>query len=134
LISLYDGSILGSTLQCIRCHYGLVVYHLSFRNMLTVPVLCRSYRESYYPHRRRLAKLLFHSGMFTAIHPSRLTLIVLSLQVVKKQLIQPGLTKYTPLVTFNNYMIILSLAMDCLIIGMLSLKNPLIYIMVSGFS
>jgi hypothetical protein len=72
--------------------------------------------------------------MFTAIHPSRLTLIVLSLQVVKEQLIQPGLTKYTPLVTFNNYMIILSLAMDCLIIGMLSLKNPLIYIMVSGFS
>ena len=68
--------------------------------------------------------------MFTTIHSCRLTLILPSLQVVKKQLIQPGLTKYAPLVRFNNYMIVLSLAMDCLIIGMLSLKNPLIYIMV----
>jgi hypothetical protein len=54
------------------------------------------------------------------------------IRVVKKQLIKPGLTKYSPLVKFNNYMILLSLAMDCLIIGMLSLKNPLVYLMVSG--
>ncbi|CAD0106007.1 unnamed protein product [Aureobasidium uvarum] len=51
------------------------------------------------------------------------------IRVVKKQLIKPGLTKYKPLVKFNNYMILLSLAMDCLIIGMLSLKNPLVYLM-----
>ncbi|KAH0290874.1 hypothetical protein KCU62_g3266, partial [Aureobasidium sp. EXF-3399] len=51
------------------------------------------------------------------------------IKIVKKQLIKPGLVKYSPLVTFNNYMIILSLAMDCLIIGMLSLKNPLVYLM-----
>jgi hypothetical protein len=55
------------------------------------------------------------------------------IRVVKKQLIKPGLVKYSPLVKFNNYMILLSLAMDCLIIGMLSLKNPLVYLMVSGF-
>ncbi|THX29960.1 hypothetical protein D6D10_08760 [Aureobasidium pullulans] len=51
------------------------------------------------------------------------------IRVVQKQLIKPGLTKYRPLVRFNLWMIILSLAMDCLIIGMLSLKNPLVYLM-----
>jgi len=55
------------------------------------------------------------------------------IKVVKKQLIKPGLVKYSPLVTFNNWMILISLAMDCLIIGMLSLKNPLVYLMVSHF-
>ena len=55
------------------------------------------------------------------------------IRVVKKQLIKPGLTKYQPLVQFNLWMIVISLAMDCLIIGMLSLKNPLVYLMVSGF-
>lgn len=49
--------------------------------------------------------------------------------VVQKQLVKPGLTKYKPLVKFNLYMILISLAMDCLIIGMLSLKNPLVYLM-----
>ena len=39
------------------------------------------------------------------------------IRVVQKQLIKPGLTKYRPLVRFNLWMIILSLAMDCLIIG-----------------
>lgn len=53
--------------------------------------------------------------------------------VVQKQLVKPGLTKYKPLVKFNLYMILISLAMDCLIIGMLSLKNPLVYLMVSRF-
>ena len=38
-------------------------------------------------------------------------------RIVQKQLIKPGLTKYRPLVLFNLYMIVLSLAMDCLIIG-----------------
>lgn len=38
-------------------------------------------------------------------------------RIVQKQLIKPGLTKYRPLVRFNLYMIVLSLAMDCLIIG-----------------
>ncbi|KAI5196469.1 hypothetical protein E4T39_07780 [Aureobasidium subglaciale] len=69
------------------------------------------------------------------------------MRVVRQQLIKPGLTKYQPLVRFNLYMIVLSLAMDCLIIGqylivrlvsinvadshpgMLSLKNPLVYLM-----
>jgi amino acid transporter len=41
LISLDDGSILGSTLECIRRHYGLVVYHPSHENILTVPLICR---------------------------------------------------------------------------------------------
>ncbi|KAG9847631.1 hypothetical protein KCU98_g5864, partial [Aureobasidium melanogenum] len=49
--------------------------------------------------------------------------------VVQKQLVKPGLTKYKPLVKFNLYMILISLAMDCLIIGMLSLKNSLVYLM-----
>lgn len=39
------------------------------------------------------------------------------IRVVQKQLIKPGLTKYRPLVRFNLWMITLSLAMDCLIIG-----------------
>ncbi|KAI5196950.1 hypothetical protein E4T38_08247 [Aureobasidium subglaciale] len=51
------------------------------------------------------------------------------IRVVRQQLIKPGLTKYQPLVRFNLWMIMLSLAMDCLIIGMLSLKNPLVYLM-----
>jgi len=39
------------------------------------------------------------------------------IRVVQRQLIKPGLTKYRPLVRFNLWMIVLSLAMDCLIIG-----------------
>lgn len=38
-------------------------------------------------------------------------------RIVQKQLVKPGLTKYRPLVRFNLYMILISLAMDCLIIG-----------------
>jgi hypothetical protein len=37
-ISLDDDSILDSIMQLIRSYYGLVLYHLPHRNMLTVPL------------------------------------------------------------------------------------------------
>jgi NAD(P)-dependent dehydrogenase (short-subunit alcohol dehydrogenase family) len=38
---LDDESIRDNTLGCIRCRYGLVVYHPLHRNMLIVPLLSR---------------------------------------------------------------------------------------------
>ncbi|KAH7103646.1 hypothetical protein BKA62DRAFT_47323 [Auriculariales sp. MPI-PUGE-AT-0066] len=49
---------------------------------------------------------------------------------VKKRLVQHGgLKKYQRLVTYNTYIIWVSLAMDCLIIGMMSYPNELVYTM-----
>lgn len=42
---------------------------------------------------------------------------------VKTRLVHQGLIKYDRLVRFNEGMVILSLSMDCLIIGMMSLNN-----------
>lgn len=49
------------------------------------------------------------------------------MRTVKKQLLGLGLSKYQPLLTFNLYIIGFSLAMDVLIISMMSLRNTFVY-------
>ncbi|KAI5235839.1 hypothetical protein E4T42_09616 [Aureobasidium subglaciale] len=48
-------------------------------------------------------------------------------RVVRRNLVKPGLKKYESLVRFNLYIIGFSLAMDVLIIAMMSLKNSFVY-------
>ncbi|GKT65052.1 hypothetical protein ColTof4_07442 [Colletotrichum tofieldiae] len=51
------------------------------------------------------------------------------LRVVKTRLLnQHGLVKYKPLVGFNAKLMILSIAMDALLIGLMSLPNQVVYI------
>jgi hypothetical protein len=48
-------------------------------------------------------------------------------RVVRSNLVKPGLKKYEALVRFNISIIALSLTMDVLIIGMMSLHNTFVY-------
>lgn len=51
------------------------------------------------------------------------------LRIVKIRLVdQVGLTKYKPLVSFNAKLMIVSIAMDGLLIGLMFLKNQIVYI------
>ncbi|OAG02223.1 uncharacterized protein CC84DRAFT_1053118, partial [Paraphaeosphaeria sporulosa] len=50
-------------------------------------------------------------------------------RVVKRNLIGNGMEKYRPLVRFNQRMILISLLMDLLIIGAMSLHNGFVYAM-----
>jgi hypothetical protein len=50
------------------------------------------------------------------------------IRVVQQKLIRKGLLKYDQLVRFNMWIIGFSLSTDCLIIGMLSVKNPVVYV------
>ncbi|KZM25774.1 uncharacterized protein EKO05_0002561 [Ascochyta rabiei] len=51
------------------------------------------------------------------------------LRIVKIRLVeQVGLTKYKPLVSFNAKLMVVSIAMDGLLIGLMFLKNPIVYI------
>ncbi|KFG80254.1 hypothetical protein MANI_011225 [Metarhizium anisopliae] len=51
------------------------------------------------------------------------------LRTVKRRLIlQHALTKYTPLVSFNAKLMVLSVCMDGLLIGLMSLPNQVVYI------
>ena len=51
----------------------------------------------------------------------------LFVRVVRRNLVKPGLKKYESLVRFNLWIIGFSLAMDVLIIAMMSLKNSFVY-------
>lgn len=48
--------------------------------------------------------------------------------LVKTKLIRGGMTKYTPLYKFNMSIVFVSLSMDALLIGMMSMTNQLIYV------
>ncbi|KAH6639312.1 hypothetical protein C7974DRAFT_128892 [Boeremia exigua] len=51
------------------------------------------------------------------------------LRIVKIRLVdQVGLTKYKPLVSFNAKLMVVSIAMDGLLIGLMFLRNPVVYI------
>ncbi|KAH7413656.1 hypothetical protein DE146DRAFT_2335 [Phaeosphaeria sp. MPI-PUGE-AT-0046c] len=51
------------------------------------------------------------------------------LKTVKERLVrQHGLTKYEPLVSFNAKLMVVSIAMDAMLIGLLFLKNQIVYI------
>ncbi|KEY74433.1 hypothetical protein S7711_04471 [Stachybotrys chartarum IBT 7711] len=51
------------------------------------------------------------------------------LRTVKKRLLeQNGLTKYKPLVAFNAKLMVVSIAMDVMLIGLMSLQNQVVYI------
>ncbi|KAL7269727.1 hypothetical protein RUND412_007594 [Rhizina undulata] len=50
------------------------------------------------------------------------------MKVVKARLVSQGLTKYDALVRFNVRIVMVSLAMDVMIIGLMSLKNGAVYI------
>jgi hypothetical protein len=50
------------------------------------------------------------------------------LHLVRSQLIQKGLTKYWRLFNFNACIVVLSIAMDLLLLGLLSLPNPFEYV------
>ncbi|KAH0606865.1 uncharacterized protein H6S33_003699 [Morchella sextelata] len=50
------------------------------------------------------------------------------IRVVKARLVSQGLTKYDKLVQFNVKIVMVSLTMDALIIGLMSLKNGAVYI------
>ena len=47
-------------------------------------------------------------------------------RVVKARLVQNGLDRYRPLLRMNQRLIILSISMDALIIGMMSLPNTFV--------
>jgi hypothetical protein len=47
--------------------------------------------------------------------------------LVKRKLLSSGVTKYYPLFRFNIMMVVLSLSLDVLLIGLMSLPNGLIY-------
>ncbi|KAL5317374.1 hypothetical protein ACEPPN_014469 [Leptodophora sp. 'Broadleaf-Isolate-01'] len=49
------------------------------------------------------------------------------IRIVKNRLVRQGLVKYDRLVRFNQFIVFLSLSMDCLIIGMMSLNNGFVY-------
>ncbi|KAF2186469.1 hypothetical protein K469DRAFT_706445 [Zopfia rhizophila CBS 207.26] len=49
------------------------------------------------------------------------------LWLVRSKLIARGLTKYQPLYRFNASIVVISICMDALIIGMMSLPNDLVY-------
>ncbi|GAA5924049.1 hypothetical protein JCM3775_005582 [Rhodotorula graminis] len=51
-------------------------------------------------------------------------------RVVKARLVQNGLDRYRPLLRMNQRLIILSISMDVLIIGMMSLPNTFVYMSV----
>lgn len=51
---------------------------------------------------------------------------LLFIRTVQQNLVSNGLTKYKRLVRFNMWIIVLSLAMDVLIIAMMSLKNTFV--------
>jgi len=48
------------------------------------------------------------------------------LYLVRSKLISRGLAKYSPLFRFNAGIVVISIAMDALIIGMMSLPNDLV--------
>lgn len=48
------------------------------------------------------------------------------IKIVKETLVQRDLTKYSKLVNFNVYMIVISLSMDVVVIGMMSLEDSLV--------
>lgn len=48
------------------------------------------------------------------------------IRTVKANLVSNGLQKYNRLVRFNSYMIVLSLIMDVVILGAMSLPNGLV--------
>lgn len=51
------------------------------------------------------------------------------LRTVKIRLVnQHGLTKYAPLISFNGKLMIISIAMDALLIGLMFLRNQVVYI------
>ncbi|GAA5854110.1 hypothetical protein JCM8547_008231 [Rhodosporidiobolus lusitaniae] len=54
---------------------------------------------------------------------------LLFMRVVKQRLVDRGLDRYRPLVRTNMLLILVSMSMDVLIIGMMSLPNTLVYIM-----
>ncbi|KAF2141496.1 uncharacterized protein K452DRAFT_40231 [Aplosporella prunicola CBS 121167] len=49
------------------------------------------------------------------------------IQQVRKRLIANGLQKYTALANFNTRIILISVGMDCLIIGTMFLSNPVVF-------
>ncbi|KAK0112891.1 hypothetical protein ONS95_014612 [Cadophora gregata] len=49
------------------------------------------------------------------------------IRIVKSRLVHQGLIKYDRLVHFNQGIVVLSLSMDCLIIGTMSLNNGFVY-------
>ncbi|GAA5896479.1 hypothetical protein JCM6882_001025 [Rhodosporidiobolus microsporus] len=52
---------------------------------------------------------------------------LLFIRVVQARLVNRGLERYRPLVRFNKWLILLSIGMDALIIGMMSLPNSVVY-------
>ncbi|KAA8899398.1 hypothetical protein FN846DRAFT_174551 [Sphaerosporella brunnea] len=56
-----------------------------------------------------------------------MTLNWIFIRTVKERLVKQGIVKYDELVTFNIRIIFISLAMDLLILGAMSFKNPLVY-------
>ncbi|GAA5925920.1 hypothetical protein JCM10213_007321 [Rhodosporidiobolus nylandii] len=52
---------------------------------------------------------------------------ILFIRVVKRRLVGNGLERYRPLVGFNQRLILVSISMDVLMIGMMSLPNSFVY-------
>ncbi|KAK7414849.1 hypothetical protein QQX98_006364 [Neonectria punicea] len=55
---------------------------------------------------------------------------ILFIRIVKRNLVDLGLAKYDNLVKFNMFIICFSLAMDVLIVAMMSLKNTFVYMQI----
>ncbi|CZS98729.1 uncharacterized protein RCO7_06419 [Rhynchosporium graminicola] len=49
------------------------------------------------------------------------------IHIVKTRLVREGLVKYDRLVKFNQGIVVISLAMDCMILSMMSLNNSFVY-------
>ncbi|KAK7431613.1 hypothetical protein QQZ08_001831 [Neonectria magnoliae] len=78
--------------------------------------------------------LLIHDQKF--VRKVKLSILVdaalniLFIRIVKKNLVDLGLAKYDNLVKFNMFIICFSLAMDVLIVAMMSLKNTFVYMQI----
>ncbi|KAK0212510.1 hypothetical protein DFS33DRAFT_1482386 [Desarmillaria ectypa] len=56
-----------------------------------------------------------------------LSLNILFIRMVKTRLVQHGLKKYDKVMRFNEYIIIVSIGMDALLLGVTFLRNPFVY-------
>ncbi|KIK71523.1 hypothetical protein GYMLUDRAFT_254721 [Collybiopsis luxurians FD-317 M1] len=56
-----------------------------------------------------------------------LVLNALFIRTVKKRLIDHGLHKYDKVMKFNEYIVVVSIGMDILLMGVTALKNPFVY-------
>ncbi|EEB97305.1 hypothetical protein MPER_03409, partial [Moniliophthora perniciosa FA553] len=72
-------------------------------------------------------RLRSRDGCLTLYSGLDLSLNITFIILVKKRLVDNGLKKYYPVMRFNEYIILLSISMDILLLGVTALKNGFVY-------